>query len=68
MTPKFIEVTHFRTGVKHMVNPRRLDAFYKMPSPSQQPDLECGTGLNFGRGEVLVVRETVQEIVTKLNK
>jgi uncharacterized protein YlzI (FlbEa/FlbD family) len=68
VTPKFIEVTRFRNGEKVMVNPRRLDTFSALRPPTQQPDLNVGTQLNFGRGEVIIVRETVQQIKTLLNK
>jgi len=51
-----------------MVNPRRLDTFSALRPPTQQPDLNVGTQLNFGRGEVIIVRETVQQIKTLLNK
>lgn len=68
MTPKFIEVTVFRNGEKVMVNPRRLDFFRENPRPTQQQDVYTGTILNFGRGEYLVVRETVSQVKTLLNK
>jgi hypothetical protein len=69
MTPKFIEVTAFaKPHAKVMVNPRRLDFFRKNPPPTQQPELDCGTILNFGRGEYFICQETVQQIKTLLNK
>lgn len=69
MTPKFIEVTTFGgNGTKVMVNPRRLNSFSVRPRPTQQPELDCGTYLSFGRGEFLVVKETVAEIKTLLSK
>jgi hypothetical protein len=64
MTPKFLELTRMRNGEKVLVNPRRANTFFAVANPSAQPDLagKCGTEFNFGRGEFIVVRETVEEI------
>lgn len=66
MTPKFIEVTLNSSGLKVMVNPRRVNFFSKERVPTQQPDLDCGTRLDFGRSEILIVKETVEQIKSLL--
>lgn len=66
MTPKFILVTRFGTNHTLMVNPRRMNSFATVRPPTAQPTLNCGTQLDFGRGEFLIVKETPAEIVKML--
>lgn len=66
MTPKFIQLTRMSTGEVMMVNPRRINAFHKRRPPTQQPKLNCGTEVWFGRDDVILVRESVEDIKTLL--
>ena len=75
MVPKFLSLHRFRSGQVLendfdivMVNPRRLNGFWEERRSTQQPDIYCGTYLDFGRGECLIVRETVNQIKKALSK
>lgn len=75
MCPKFLILHRFRSGQVLesdadlvMVNPRRLNGFWEERRSTQQPGIYCGTYLDFGRGECLIVRETVNEIKRALSK
>lgn len=68
MSPKFIQLHRFSHSPlidardEIMVNPRRVDFFQSMPSPSAQPTLDCGTYVGLGSSKHIVVRESVEEI------
>lgn len=62
MSPKFVQMHRFTSGTPLMVNPRRLNGYWEERRTTQQPDLYCGTYLDFGRGESVLVRETMSDI------
>ena len=75
MVPKFLSLHRFRSGQVLesdadlvMVNPRRLNGFWEERRSTQQPEIFCGTYLDFGRGECIIVRETVNQIKKALSK
>jgi len=83
MSPKFIILHRFdhqfkltgdRDNINEpgtlMVNPRRVDYFEPIPPPANpnQSRLFCGTRVNLGSKQFVIVQETVEEIRKMLKK